>query len=336
MRWLFVGVLALAQAASVAWTAGFSCQALTPPPGEVVHALVVGSELVVADHSAPALWRYQRSTGKQVAKVGKVGKRRGEYERPFYLFPTENGYGVFDGGRYAWLFFGHDHRFLSETALDPEAMAEFFVEAPPAWENGTFVAYGGISGALSGGADGLLFRFRQGKFKTLVPVEKPEDLLRLSDAQEGGVCRLDNGRFVAVSPVEYRFFVIDGRGELVGSFAGRRQLFHSPDWRSRPKDPYDRDAYFSWLARQAYVSAPHCLTGGKVAVMVRSPARSGVFLETYRVPDGLFLGTQEVNVPLHAGKYLISVTGTPGGFFFLVRDSYVAGSPARLCEISLP
>ncbi len=170
----------------------------------------------------------------------------------------------------------------------------------------------------------------------MVAADTAEELLKASDAQEGGVCALGNGQFVAVSPVEYRFFVADRRGQLVGSFAGRRELFRSPDWASRPKDRYNRDAYFSWLSRQSYVSAPQCLPGGKVAVLVRAPASAKVFLEIYRVPDGLFLGAEEVKVPVKAGDYLISVRGTAKTFFFLVRDSYAAGSPTRLCEAFLP
>lgn len=334
MRKVIVGFV-LAQAASAAWAAHFSCQILTPAPGEVLHALVVGDELVMADISTPALWRYHRSSGRQLGKVGKLGRGAGEYERPFFFFSTEKGYGVFDGLKYALLFFGKDHRFLGEDRLNPEWTAEFLVEAPPAWRDGRFVAYGAVSGMLTGGNDGWLSLYSKGKLTTLLPAQG-EDLDRISDVQEGGVCPLEDGSFLAVSPVDYRFFVLSGSGSLVGSFSGVRERYRSPDWFSRPKDRYDRDGYFSWLARQAYVSAPQCLPGGKVAVLVRAPGSPKVFLETYQIKEGRFLGAEEVKVPLKAGDYLVSVASPPGSFFFLVREKYAASSPIRLCGTSLP
>ncbi len=334
MRKVLVGV-ALAQAAAAAWAAHVTCQSLRPSPGETVHALVVGEELVVADISTPALWRYNRDSGEQVGKVGKLGRRPGEYERPFFFFATKKGYGVFDGARYVVLFFGTGHRFLEETRFDPEWTGAFLVEAPPAWREGTLVVYGGVSGELTGGGDGWLYTHSGGKLKTVLPAAE-EDLNRISDAQEGGVCALDDGGFLAVSSVDYRFYVLGDGGGLVRSFAGVQEHFRSPDWSSRPKDPYDREAYFSWLSHQAYVSAPHCLPGGRVAVLVRAFGTSKAFLETYRVRDGRRLSAEEVNVPLKAGDYLVSVAGPPGSFFFLVRDKYGAGSPARLCGTSLP
>lgn len=330
-----VVALTLAQVASAAWAATFSCQALLPPPGEFVHALVTGQELVVADHSTPALWRYDRNSGKRIGRVGKVGRARGEYEKLFYLFFTDKGYGVFDGGRYALLYFSQDHRFLEETRCDPDWVPLFLFEAPPAWQNGKIVALGGISGELTGGTDGWLFQFAGDKLKTLLPAQDRE-LMQISDAQEGGVCGREGGGFLALSPVDYRFFLLSPAGELLGSFAGVRERFRPPDWSSRPKDPYDREGYFSWLSRQAYVSAPQCLPQGRVAVLVRAPGQARVFLEVYRVSDGRLSGVEEVKVPLKPGEYLLSVSSPGSTFFFLVRESHVAGAATRLCGAALP
>lgn len=330
-----VVVLMLAQAVSAAWAASFSCQALVPPPGEFVHALEIGQELVVADHSSPALWRYDLSSGKQVGRVGKVGRASGEYERPFYLFFTDKGYGVFDGGKSALLYFSQDHRFLEETRFNPDWVPLFLFEAPPAWHGGKIVALGGISGELTGGADGWLFLFAGDKLRTLLPA-RDNELTQISNAQEGGVCGWESGGFVAVSPMDYRFFVLSAAGELSGSFAGVRERFRPPDWSSLPQDPYDRDGYFSWLSRQAYVSAPQCLAEGKVAVLVRAPGQARVFLEVYRVREGRLASVEEVKVPLKSGEYLLSVAGPRGSFFFSAREKYGAGSPTRLCGAALP
>lgn len=339
---LVLGAFALMLAAPAA-AGEIACRArgvaLANPPPLVTTGLVSGAELLLAGASS-GLRRVDLRTGRDLAVVPLRGFGR-EEPVPMYLASGPDGAAV-SGVNHRWYFLDQSFKVtgsLSHFMLDPLGSCLLYDDR--------IIVYGFAREEKTGTAHAWLFvHFREGGLLPLAEYDPAAPMTRhlgefhIRQITQGGICRLPDGGWVAVDPLDYTIRVFDSRDRQVTGFQGRNRHFRKPDIAAYPDgewDPGDRAAYFNWLQAQCQVKKPVALGGDLIGILVGIPSAGGRQrheLDVYRT-NGTPVATSVPIAGLDVGR-LVVADAEPGRLVVLTQErSWPFGAPARVWEVEI-
>ena len=157
---------------------------------------------------------------------------------------------------------------------------------------------------------------------------------------QGGLCRLENGGWVAVDPLDYTVRIFDASDRQVGAFNGINSAFRKPDITAYPHNnwgPGDRSSYFAWLEAQCQVKRPVSLGADLIGVVVGIPDPRGgqhVVLDVYRL-DGTAIANAAPIPGIRAPRIVVA-DADAGRLVLLSQDrNWPFGAPATLWEVTV-